>query len=313
MDIFTLTMRPRKDVFFSRNDPNDRRLGEHTAHDPAGYADAQVVILGCPQDEGVRRNGGRVGAALAPEGIRRALYRLTVNGVEALRLFDLGDTLIGTALEETHARQQQVVEQVIADGKTLVSLGGGNDISYPDCAGLSARAGALLAFNVDAHYDVRADATRHSGTPYRQLLEEGLVEARRFYEIGAQPFANSPVYTHYLRERGVTVITREDVRRQGIETVLETLLARHSDTDAMFWGLDMDVVRASDAPGVSAPNPTGLFGEELCAAATLAGRDLRSRVLELTEVNPIHDVDGRTCRLAAAVIYHFLAGRCAAL
>ena len=29
--------------------------------------------------------------------------------------------------------------------------------------------------------------------------------------------------------------------------------------------------------------------------------------VELTEVNPIYDVDGRTARLAAIAIYHFLA------
>jgi arginase family enzyme len=37
----------------------------------------------------------------------------------------------------------------------------------------------VLALNVDAHFDVRADSPRNSGTPYRQLLEEGKLKVPR--------------------------------------------------------------------------------------------------------------------------------------
>ena len=46
-------------IFFSRKDPNDPRLGEIVARNAGDYAAAEIVILGCPQDEGVRRIGGR--------------------------------------------------------------------------------------------------------------------------------------------------------------------------------------------------------------------------------------------------------------
>jgi formiminoglutamase len=266
------------------------------------------VLLGCPQDEGVRRNGGRIGAAEAPDEIRRCLYKLGVQGLDGLRLFDLGNTHIASTLEATHDRQREVVREVLADGKTLIVLGGGNDVSYPDCAGLADVEPGLLAFNVDAHYDVRADAPRNSGTPYRQLLEEGRVKSKRFYEMGSQPFANSPVYTRYLQEKGAHVVSLPDLRAQGVNTAFERILAT-SDARAIFWGLDMDVVRAADAPGVSAPNATGLSGDELCAIAALASSDPRTRLLELSEVNPTYDLDQRTCRLAAVVIWSFLAAR----
>ena len=44
----------------------------------------------------------------------------------------------------------------------------------------------VLAFNVDAHFDVRADTPRNSGTPYRELLEGGHVEPQRLHQIGSQ-------------------------------------------------------------------------------------------------------------------------------
>ena len=48
-------------LFYRRDDPNDPRLGELVKRDPKDYEGADIVILGCPQDEGVKRNGGRVG------------------------------------------------------------------------------------------------------------------------------------------------------------------------------------------------------------------------------------------------------------
>ena len=37
----------------------------------------RVAIIGFPSDEGIRRNGGRWGAAKGPAAIREELYRLT--------------------------------------------------------------------------------------------------------------------------------------------------------------------------------------------------------------------------------------------
>ena len=309
MEIFNNSeLRPaHAELFYSRGDVNDPRLGETTTHTSAAYAKAAAVILGCPQDEGVRRNGGRVGAALAPTEIRRHLYRLTTNGLENLRLLDLGDIVPQATLEQTHAVQQQVVQRLLEDRKRVIVLGGGNDISYPDCSALAAIAPKLLAFNIDAHFDVRADASVNSGTPYRQLLEDGSLKANRFHEVGSHPFSNSATYARWLADRKVQVTPLADLRRRGIERVFRRFIREAHTTAAVFWGFDVDVVRASDAPGVSAPNPVGMTGEEFCTIAAVAGHEARTRVVEFTECNPAFDVDGRTSRLVAVAIYHYLA------
>lgn len=294
-------------LFYRRGDPNDRRLGELVAHDPAAYGRAAVVILGCPTDEGVRRNGGRPGAAEAPAAIRRCLYRLGVAGLEELAIVDLGDTAPGSDLEATHERHRATVRRVIADGKRLITLGGGNDLAYPDVAGLADVAAPVLAINVDAHYDVRADTPRNSGTPYRQLLEERHLAPEQLVILGTQPFANSPVYTGYLDELGVRHVSLHEARLRGLAATARGLI-HHGHAGALFWGLDMDVVSAAEAPGVSAPNPIGMTGAELCELAELAGADTRTRLVELSEVNPAYDLDQRTCRLAAVAIWHVLAG-----
>jgi formiminoglutamase len=304
LDLFAATARPDPALLYRRDDPNDPRLGEVVVIDPARYPASQVVILGCPQDEGVRRNRGRLGAAGGPAAIRGALYKLGLAGLDRLRLFDLGDTRIQPSLEATHDLQRQIVRRVIADGKTLIALGGGNDVSFPDCAGLADAAGPVLAMNVDAHYDVRADPLPNSGTPYRQLLEGGHVAPERFVELGGQPFANSAAYGRYLSGLGVRTYSLPAARAAGMAALVAAIL--QTDAASVFWGFDMDVVRAADAPGVSAPNPLGMRGEEFCLLAGLAGAEPRSRLLEVSELNPAYDIDGRTARLAAAAIWHFL-------
>ena len=197
MNLFEQTSRISPELLYRRDDVNDVRLGETILTDPSQYDAADIVLLGCPQDEGVRRNKGRIGAKDAPDAIRRCLYRYGT--IESLNFFDLGNTIIQDTLEATHDAHREIVRQVLRDGKRIVVLGGGNDVSYPDCSALAIETeGDILAFNIDAHFDVRADVPRNSGTPYRQLLEEVYVKPENFAEIGSLWFANSDNYREYL-------------------------------------------------------------------------------------------------------------------
>ena len=165
-----------------------------------------MVILGCPQDEGISRNRGRLGARFAPTEIRRDLYRYPVTrSHKHLVLMDVGDLEISGTLEETHELLSHTVRKLIADGKKVIVLGGGNDISYPDCLALSTEIEKPLVFNIDRHLDVRADTPRNSGTPYRQLLEEGIIQPGMFHEFGINSFANSPKYLEYVKNIGSSI------------------------------------------------------------------------------------------------------------
>ena len=306
VDLFKAVTRSDESLFYSRNDSNDVRLGEAVVRRPEHFAKCQVVILGCPQDEGVSRNHGRVGAKQAPAEIRRALYRLPVHdALKSIRIFDLGDLVLKSTLEKTHDAQADVVQELLKIGKTVISLGGGNDIAYPDCKAVAKQFGRICAFNIDAHLDVRADKQANSGTPYRQLLEEKHLAPELFHEIATQPLSNSSRYLEYVGAKGVSVRTLAEIQERGVEDVLRGPLSA-TQVKAIFWGFDLDSVRASDAPGVSAPSPIGLSAEQICRIGALAGRDARTRLIELSEVNPTFDVDGRTSRLASLILMHAL-------
>ncbi len=293
-------------VFYTRRDPNDPRLGDAVRRDRDGYPSADTVVVGCPQDEGVRRNLGRPGAALAPDAIRRALYRYVVSDEHAeLRLFDAGDVRLRTSLEETHERLHAVVRMFLADGKRVIVLGGGNDISYPDCSALAAVASPVLALNVDRHLDLRADVPRNSGTPYRQLIDEGHIAGAALHEVGINSFANSRAYLRWAEKHGVHVHLLGDVRAEGVGATVRAIVDG-SDARALFFGFDLDVVHAAEAPGVSDPSPMGLTAREVCEVADVAAADPRTRVVEVTEVSPPHDPASVTSKLAANILMRAL-------
>ncbi len=307
--LFKETERLNPGLLGDSHDPKDPRVGEIVTFLPRDYQSAHVVILGCPEDEGIRRNRGIPGARSAPREIRRAFYQLALNEtIQSQMIFDLGDVKIGGTLEETHVRLRRVVGRILEDGKMAVVLGGGNDISYPDCAALAEVKKDVIVFNIDKHFDVRDLSPRNSGTAYRQLLEERLIAPERFYEMGSEEFANSPAYRDYLERKGVHIYSLDEMRSYGIEALFQNILSSNTH-DAVFWGFDLDAVRDADAPGVSARYPTGLTAREIIRIAGIAGERTDFGVLEFTEVNPELDIDNRTGKLTAILIHTFLSSR----
>lgn len=311
-NIFELTSRPSGELLYSRNDPNDQRLGEIVATDESEYAAADIVILGCPQDEGVRRNKGRVGAAEAPDAIRRQFYMLTPFNIKK-RLFDLGDVIVNGSLEETHDTHRAVVKQVLLDGKRLIVLGGGNDISYPDGVAMAEVYGPekWIGINVDSHLDVRIAEERNNGTPYRQLLVEGHLLPKYFYEVGYQTHFASPLYYKYLRDLGVNRISLEILRsrEQADLELKEHIRQRFIGQSASlntFFGFDIDAVRSSDAPGSSAPSPLGLRAGEFITLVKYAASLANTKLIEFSEVNPKYDIDNTTTKLVAIAMHRFI-------
>ena len=297
------------ELFYKSHDSNDKKMGDMVSPESSDYEVSEIVIIGCPQDEGVRRNNGRVGAAAAPDIIRHVLYRFTSPSESKTgEIVDLGNIKIADTLEETHEIQSKIVTKILGDNKRLIVIGGGNDISYPDCLGLSRVCKNILALNIDSHFDVRENKVRNSGTPYRQLLEENIIRPENFFELAIQPFANSEINWKYLESKGVSIHTLEQLQKQGIEKTVRSILDKNKSV-AIFWGIDMDSVCSADAPGVSASYPTGLTAEEILSIATIAGQDSRSKILEISEVNPTYDIENKTARLAAQIVICYLCSR----
>lgn len=314
-DLFYQTTRRVDDgLFFTRNDANDPRLGEIVGRSESDYGSADIVIVGCPQDEGVRRVGGRIGAADGPGAIREQFYRLTTLNIKK-KICDVGDVRVDGTLEETHDALTTVATQVLRDGKRLIVLGGGNDISYADGAAMAEVFGPemWIGVNIDAHLDVRIADERNSGTQFRQLLDEGLMRPELFYEVGYQTHFASPVYYEYLRELGINRISlellrsREEADLELKESIRQKFIGQSLSLNT-FFSFDLDAVRSSDAPGTSAPSPLGLRAGEFIQLVKYAASLANTKIIEFSEVNPRYDIDNRTAKLVAIGMHRFCSG-----
>lgn len=315
-----------------RQDERDIRFRDRiqSAHSYSFERLSNVAILGVPQDIGVQRNGGRVGASKAPEVIREFLWRLTISsGVEELpadfQVIDAGDVKCdGCSLEEIQERQYKIVRALLDVSESVIVLGGGHDIAFASARALASTCDSLGVVNVDAHLDVRPlivqeDARlAHSGSPFRQILENPSIHIPRgcFVEFGIQPFVAAAHHIEYVLTKGHQVLMLNDVRALGVETtfaaevnsiassVVKTAENATESKGSLYCSFDMDAVASAYAPGVSAPASDGFSAQEMIAMVRIAASQSSCRVLDLVEVNPAYDTDSRTARLAAILVAH---------
>ncbi len=310
---------PPDSTFFSRSDETDPRMGDIVLRERENFsASIRVGIVGVPDDEGIKRNRGRVGAKEGPTEIRKALYKFTPfaitkgKQISDLGIFDFGNVKTGASLEETHQHVQAVLESLFVNNILPVVLGGGHDLTFPAFVAASKTAGKAGAINIDTHLNFRkSDPHRNNGTAFRQILDltHSPLSPMNFVQIGAQSFANAKEHYEELTDRGATVFTLGEVRKERIEKILDLAYEiASSATEYLYVSFDLDSVQSSDAPGVSASYPTGLTADELLKAAHFSGLQQKTRAIDIVEVNPKYDVDGKTSKLAALVVMYFLAG-----
>ncbi len=304
-------------------DETDRRIAAllHTEVEPGLLVDLKVLLLGVPQDIGVQRNGGRAGAKEGPTEIRKYFYRLTPFFHESTLehpdcyVLDLGDLVTeGLTLEEIHWRQEQIIKHALEREWLPIVFGGGHDIAFPNGVALGKSVDALGVLNLDAHLDVRPlieGVQGHSGSPFRQLLDhpDVFIPPGCLVEFGAQWFANAEAHWQFLREEEMTIFWFHEIQQEGFVPALEKAFRKAKQgSDAVYVTFDLDGLRASDAPGVSAPSPIGFTADEYCYAAYYLGSQEEVKLFDIAELNPEFDIDGRTAKLAALILAHFLAG-----
>jgi formiminoglutamase len=298
------------DVTIPQTGCEDPRVGALLARRVAEGVAPRAVILGFPSDEGVRRNGGRVGAAGAPDRIRRVLYRLTPDAESPepfSRLIqettDLGNLVVTDDVERDQAALGEALEPYVAAGVFVILLGGGHETSYGHFLGYARAERDVRIVNVDAHPDVRPVNSNgaHSGSPFRQAMLDPSGRCREYVVAGLRPQCVASAHLAFIGEHGGRVVWGRDFD-QG------TARGLYDGPGPILATFDMDAVNAAEAPGVSAPAPDGLSSAVWLAAAQAAGRSPAVGSVDLVEVNPTVDPDARTERLAALTIWHMLKG-----
>lgn len=201
------------------------------------------------------------------------------------------------------------IRRAATASRLLVAIGGDNALTVPVAVGSwgedAATAGLIT---VDAHLDVRHG--RSNGSPVRRLVDEFGLDPTRIVQIGIAEFANSVDYIEQVQSWGVTVITRDDVERRGVDVVVaEALAVAGGAGGPIHVDLDIDACDRSVAPACPASIPGGFSAYEMRQFARQFARSDAVRSIDLAEVDAAEDTpDGRTVRLTALCVLEALAG-----
>ncbi len=270
-----------------------------------------VQLISFPSDEGVIRNGGRRGAAQSPEFILDQLLNLTPHPAYYQRHIDLLSTVsfgdpvsCSRDVEADQATLGKMVGDAFNNNILPVIIGGGHETSFGHFLGYVEVNKRVTILNIDAHADVRPlkNGKAHSGSPFRQALEHPSRLCISYNVFGLNPSSVSLEHYNYVNENGKAVF-KSDVNSTMVQNFLD-----HVNPKTVMATMDMDVVCQSEAPGVSAPNSSGITGSVWLKCAFELGKNQAVRSFDLCEVNPVHDRDNQTIKLAAHAIWYFLLG-----
>lgn len=270
---------------------------------------ADIALIGFACEAGVRRNGGRPGAAGGPAAIRAMLGNMPA--WPGLRLHDRGDVVCaGDALEDAQRALAGEAAHVLSCGGFPILLGGGHEIAFASFSGLcdSLDGGSgpkrVGIVNLDAHFDLRADPVPSSGTPFLQASRLCAERNWPFHYAcyGASLFANTRSLFHRAGELGVDVMLDDDMVPGRETTIAERLRRFAGKVDHLYLTIDLDTLPAATAPGVSAPAARGVELRLVELAIDTLAATGKLRIADIAEMNPRFDVDSRTARVAARLV-----------
>jgi agmatinase len=247
--------------------------------DPAELAGADVAIVGAPMDELVCE---RPGTRLGPRAIRAASAmpggHLTtgVDAMAELRVVDYGDAAVLPAdPRASHAAIEHTVGEVLAARAMPLVLGGDHSIAEPEIRAVAAVHGPVGVIQFDAHTDTGTECfgvELSHGTPFRTLVDQGLVQPSRYVQIGLRGYWPGEDTFAWQRERGITSLFMHDVTARGIAAVLDEAIATAGPGPVVLT-VDVDALDPAFAPGTGTPEPGGMTSVDLLWAC----RELASR------------------------------------
>ncbi|MBV1790655.1 formimidoylglutamase [Marinobacterium sp. D7] len=285
----------------------------HQVIKPLAEGPAGLVLIGFCSDEGVRRNQGRVGAAQAPNKLRRALANLPWSPERTA--YDAGDVQCEEQqLETAHQALADRVTDCLEAGHFPLVLGGGHEVAFGTWLGLAQHIEAsgekprIGIVNFDAHFDLRPDSNgASSGTPFYQIARQ--CQARglefRYCCLGVSEVSNTAALFRRADELGVSYRSDADMGLLHLQETIRQLEQFMESCDLLYLTIDLDVLPASVAPGVSAPAPHGVGLEILEPLIATIKRSGKLKIADIAEYNPTFDIDNWTARAAARLI-HFI-------
>jgi formiminoglutamase len=263
------------------------------------YKGADIAIFGVGEDRGTSIN---VGAASAPDAIRRKLYPLK-RGMGAYRIVDLGNLRLGVDSDETKGRLREVCQFLIEQNTLPIILGGTHDLDYGQYRAYEGMEKLISVLNVDALLDMEegkegTDSSRH----IQKILMHEPNYLFNYSQLGYQSYLIDQKYVDTLEK-----LYFEAYRIGHLRTNLTEMEPVIRNADMLSF--DITAIKSGDAPGNAQAQPFGLTGEEACQICWYAGLNEKLSSVGFYEYNPQwDDAHGKTASVVATMLWYFVEG-----
>ncbi len=153
-----------------------------------------------------------------------------------------------------------------------------------------------------------SDGKGTSGTSFLQIANAHQRANRRFdYNcVGIQHAGNIRELFETAKQYNTKMILADELHEGQQQRCVDFNDRIIDQNEVIYLSLCLDVFAAAAAPGVSAPQPLGLqpwhiipFVRQLAASGKVISYDI-------VELSPQYDMDQRTAKLAANLIYEFI-------
>lgn len=268
-------------------------------------AEADVVVLGVPFD---MATSGRSGARMGPDAIRRASVNLAweskkfpwdFNLFKYTNVVDAGDLVFDCGdAEDLTQRLEAAATEIIASGKTLLSLGGDHFITLPLLRAHAKQYGEMALIHFDAHTDTYSNGSRYDhGTMFYHAPKEGLISREHSVQIG--------IRTEYKQQgHGFNVINAMEANDLSAAEIVQKIKAIVGDKP-VYLTFDIDCLDPAFAPGTGTPVCGGMTSDKvLKILRNLQGINLVG--MDVVEVSPAYDQSDITALAGATIALDLL-------
>jgi formiminoglutamase len=276
------------------------------------------AILGFKCDEGIQRDLGRTGAVDGPSAIRQRLAKLPLQKT-TIHCYDVGNIVcIDHDLEASQAALGQIISMLLTQCIIPIVIGGGHELAFGHYQGIAKMFTPIKRLgivNFDAHFDLHPLIPNSSGsaaTTFYQIASLHQKEKRHldYNCIGIQHAGNIRQLFDTASKCNTKLILADELH-QGLQEKCFDFIDRMIDeNDIVYMSLSLNVFSPAFAPGVSSIQPLGLTPwhvipliRQMAASAKMISYDIADHV-------PRYDIDHRTAKLAAILIYEIIHHHC---
>lgn len=338
----SLELYSKKDIeHLTRKRTNEIKIGEDVSvlkseknwEEELLQSNCKFVLLGIPEDIGVKANYGRGGAHTAwKPALDSFLSQQSNEFLNGNDVCVLGHIYVEDLMEKSDSLQAknksdmiqlrnlvsiidervtEVITKIIQCHKIPIIVGGGHNNSYPIIKGCSiALQQKINVINCDPHTDFRPLEGRHSGNGFSYAYQEQYMNNYSVFCMHEQ-YNTASVLTNFTSNNNhLYYSTYEDVFVRETKTFTETLQQNIGFVKNNKCGVEIDLDAITNVPS-SAKTSSGISPVQARQYVYQCGKNLNTLYLHIAEGAPILShikADNKTGKLIGYLIADFMKG-----